>query len=469
MPKRRPHDEAVDYREPEAEEKAQIRETVQPRKASALTKETRERMQNDPRWATMTEDETEEVRLAFEATLLNDVPRVSEVLDEEAVRTLAVDQSVNVMARRADRVGQAPTDLKTGMLALFPERLPDAFQVGKVLPIGREQRLHFIRDKHNSLQDILTFFPLSPIAVFTPKLLLLLTLGEAATPTQDSFLLFQAYIACMSLLMNHPDIRSRKKAVFDFIEQSARDKTLTRLDVETFAASLTFAYEIDDPLRAENMRMAIVQAYDDNLLDSDASVLSEVMETTSFIAPGQAQPYGTARVGMYVEDVFAQHSQQGIQVCQDICDEMNPDSEVDAREFTTQMLNVYERTICNMLMHCFKKPVFFREYIGDLCSTPVFPETEQIHEEVEISLQQSKAHFTNARRAILQSVDPSFDNQTSDDEVLTRFIEFNFQEETDLANAMANMTVTAHEFEAKELIKGVSVDEEAQPFDEIIE
>ena len=444
-----------------------MRETIQPRKTSVLTKETRERMQSDPRWAKMTDEETEELRLAFEANLsVGAHPQVSDVLDDEAVRTLCVDQSVNVMARRADRVGQAPSDPKTGMLALFPERLPDCIQVGKVLPLGKEQRLHFMRDKHNSLQDILTFFPLSPTAVFTPKLLLLLTLGEPATPTQDSFLLFRAYIACMSLLMSHPDIRSRKGAVFDFIEQSARDKSLTRLDVETFAASITFQYEIDDPLRAENMRLAIVQAFDDNLLDNDASVLMEVKQTTSSVMAGEAPPYSVARVGMYVEDVFAQHSQAGIQLCQEICEEMNPDNEVNPNDFTVRMLRLYEQTICKLLMYCFKQPVFPSEYVDELCSKDVFPEPEQVHEEVVFALKESNTNFTKARRAILQSVDPSFDSSVCDDnEILAYFIGFNFQEETDLASAMANMTVASHEFQAKELIEGISVDEEEEVFE----
>ena len=494
--KRRAGSEAVDEREEGAEEAATEEATLVPRKQSSMTKDTLQRIRGDQRFARVDEDEADALRKQFESTLVildeeTGEPREYDTKKPADLEYLAREKNMNVLAR-ADGVHGLPDDMRTGMVSMQKDELPEDFNSTGVLPLSGFQVKYYMRDEANTFADILMFAPIMPIPVFTPKLLNALMLGTPTFPTQDSFQLLKTYMAVLQLLRGSVTTRSRARDAVEWLCNRTEEHSITREDVARFTDNATFRCSIDDPTAADVLRMSVVQKFDAGELD-DVDGIREFLPYIATVA--RYDGAGWAPAGrVFADDVMEEHAEQGIALCAEvgaIVERALATDPIDytavlgvVQHYTLRFLRLYETSIMRMLEEASKIGATVpRMYFGDLAS-PIdrVPAPEEVHISVRDSVRKAREFLTQVRNETLDlgvavAHNPAREPETAPTDVehndcvpsieelsaFISFVNYHADDEATFANSVARMQAAVHVVEPKELVEGLSVPEEHTP------
>lgn len=484
--------EVVDEREEGAAAAADEEATLVPRKPTLLSNGQLDR--EDRRFKRADEDEAEKMRKQFESTLVlldeeTGESREFDTKSEADLAFLAREKDMDVLSR-TDGVHGMPEDMRTGMINITKAELPEDINTTNVLPLSGFQMKSFMRDMANTFADILMFTPIIPIPVYTPKLLNLLMLGTPSPPTQDSFQLLKTYMAVVHLLLAGDSTRKRSRSAIDWLCTRVEDRSLTRTDVERFAAHVQFRCAVDDPDADDVLRRSL-------LLKFDAGDLADVDSIRAF-APFIATVHrydGAGWMGggrVFGEDVMEEHTERGITLCEEVGDVVDRALAADpiaytevfgvVQIYTLRFLHLYETTIMRLLEEAsIIGATIPRKYFDGLSSpTDRVPEPAEAHLIVCASVRAAREFLTVVRNETLDLGVQVVHNTPKPDVVLKRqttednahndcvptvqelhaylaFVNYHADDASVFAESVARMQQAVHSVVANELIEGISV------------
>lgn len=485
--KRRPaRNDGVDERDQDA-----VEDDLRERKPSSMNKVQLRRLREDQCAKQVNEDEAEALRKQFQKMLVvidekTGAEREIDVSKPADLEYMAREQNVDVLARQ-DGVHGMPKDMRTGMISMAKNELPGDLNSTGVLPLSGFQVKLFMRDAANSIADILMWMPIIPIPVFTPKLLNLIMLGTPSYPTQDSFQLLKTYIAVLQLFNAGETVHKRGRAAFEWLCQRIEDNSVTRDDVTRIADNVTFKHETEDTVRADVLRLSLLQKFDaDELTVESAAEFIPFVATVARYDGAEWAP--SDRV--FADDIMEEHSSSGSELCAEVGVVVDRALEAfDAtiilgivQHYTLMFLRLYEASIMRMLQEASKLgDTIPLKYFGDLASpADRIPDASEVHLSVRESVRKAREFLADVRNETMDlgvtvaHNAPAESNKTDTDELADAahndcvptveelyaylaFVNYHASDENALVNAVARIQTAVHVVEPKEIVEGISV------------
>ena len=371
------------------------------RGAQPMTKELYERMKQDPRFKKVEEEEIEKARKYMEEllTIVDDegCQRQADLKNEEDVRKLAFTRNLFVLNKECVT---EPKDIKTGFLRVRPETMPQDVNPHNFLPIYPAIMLEDFLAHRNSNDDILLWFPLINIPVFTPTLLMLLT-GEALAPTSDSFSIFRIYQISIHFLTHVDFTISRRTSCLNWLCSRLQSGRLQRDDIVLFANNVAVADGQKEFFNPNDL----IKKFDEKTLcleDIDRLQSEYVSNINKYGA-------GWSKDKVFREDVIEEHTQD----LQDLTEElytriesvMKCDDASQRQEgvlsvlfmMTVKFLHRYEISIMRLFWEASSKKSIPNGYWASLVTKTEQPLQTEVNAEVEECIIKNRQEITQLR------------------------------------------------------------------------
>jgi hypothetical protein len=496
--KRRPADDAPTSENGSADSSSKESGTNH-RGSRAERREIIDRMRSDPRYATVDKAEAQRLREEVASKLVvmdtdTGEQREVDVSNKDDIEYLIKNQGADVLSRDEEALGKFPKDMKTGMVALRRENLPDDLNNTGVLPLGALALKKYMRDAANSLSDILLWMPLINVPVFTPKLQQLLMVDTPTWPTQDSFQQLRTYIAVLKLLTHSETTRTRGREALDWLATRVEDRTVAREDIACIFEHASFKPQpraIDEVGEDDDDggEMWVRQMYHDHLRNFDdrtyaSEHIDELYTTVLTVERYDGAPWVKQDI-VFAEDIMEEHVAAGQQLCAEVggaIDQIEDQTDAAAilgvvMTYTVRLLRLYEVAIMRVLSHAsLIGDTIPEKYFGELASkTDVLPEPGEVHVAVRKLVRSGREEITKVRaEAIGVDIPPPNSVHESDEDnahadvvpsieelyfYVHDFLNYNANEESDLVEVVERMQNAVHITEPAPIVEGMSVPE----------
>ena len=368
-----------------------------------------DRMKKDPRFQKVEEEEIRKIQEKFDSLLsITDhdtgKSRLANLKDEKDLKELCTTR--NVFVRKSGTEGQLPSDPKTGYISLRHETLPEDFQraiqEAGLLPIVPAILKDEMETHKNSVDDIILWFPLINVPVYTSNLIMLLT-GEAVLPVSDSFSMFRLYITIIRFLGSVDFTKSRKFTVINWLGNLFQSKKLKRKQLVKFVKNAIL--KDDKELLASPNDLLI--AFDEKRLN-----LQDILRLKDYLKDVKKYDCGWSNNRIFREDIIEENIIDKKELCEQLYNKINEIDSQNAQDwynkmidiiyiFTFKYLHCYEICIMRLFEDASIKPTIPQRHRTDLATKPNIPLTEHINSEFEKLLLKNRKEITTIRNEIL--------------------------------------------------------------------
>lgn len=368
-----------------------------------------DRMKKDPRFQKVEEEEIRKIQEKFYSLLsITDhdtgKSRLANLKDEKDLKELCTTR--NVFVRKSGSEGQLPSDPKTGYISLRHETLSEDFQraiqEAGLLPIVPAILKDEMETHKNSVDDIILWFPLINVPVYTSNLIMLLT-GEAVLPVSDSFSMFRLYITIIRFLGSVDFTKSRKFTVINWLGNLFQSKKLKRKQLVKFVKNAIL--KDDKELLASPNDLLI--AFDEKRLN-----LQDILRLKDYLKDVKKYDCGWSNNRIFREDIIEENIIDKKELCEQLYNKINEIDSQNAQDwynkmidiiyiFTFKYLHCYEICIMRLFEDASIKPTIPQRHRTDLATKPNIPLTEHINSEFEKLLLKNRKEITTIRNEIL--------------------------------------------------------------------
>ena len=317
--------------------------------------------------------------------------RKADVKNRDDVKKLAAVRNVLVRSEGCS----FPKNPKTGYVRVTHESLPYELkyilQKSGLLPVYPAVLKEEFMDYKNSIDDIIAWFPLVNVPVYTSTLSMLLT-GDAAWPVSDSFSILRIYIQIVRYASHVDFTRSRRLTALAWLGNRLESRSLTRMDLELFAANATV---IEDSKELANPRDLITKFDNGHLTPPDIYRLREYVHDVKRYESG----WSSERI--FREDIVEEHQRDKMELTEKLCEKVDAIKAENAKEkyertlrilyeFTFKFLHCYEVCIMRLFEDASISPCLPEKYRGDLITLVRVPPMDHVNEDLEKLLVQHR-------------------------------------------------------------------------------
>ncbi len=368
-----------------------------------------DRMKKDPRFQKVEEEEIQKIQEQIYSLLAitdHDTGklRLANLKDEKDLKELCTTR--NVFVRKSGSEGQLPSDPKTGYISLRYETLPEDFQrviqEAGLLPIVPAILKDEMETHKNSVDDIILWFPLINIPVYTSNLIMLLT-GESVFPISDSFSIFRLYITIIRFLGSVDFTKSRKITAINWLGNLFQSKKLKRKHLVKFVKNAIL--RDDKELLASPNDLLI--AFDEKRLN-----LQDILRLKDYLQDVKKYDCGWSNNRIFREDIIEETMNDKRGLCEQLYNKINGIDSQNIQDwynkmidiiyfFTFKYLHCYEICIMRLFEDASIKPTIPQKHRTDLATKSNIPLIEHINSELETLLIKHRKEITTIRNETL--------------------------------------------------------------------
>ncbi len=378
------------------------------------------RMKNDIRYRKLTTNELYELENHFGSLLNiddgNGNSHTANLNDENDMKQLCATNNVFVYTGKETKL---PLH---GYVSLRYETLPQEFQIQlkkmEILPLQPEILKDQISVNRNNVDDIMLWFPLINLPVFTSSLTMLLTM-EAVFSVSDSFSMFRLYITIILLLNSVDFTKSRKVFAINWLSNLFQSKKLTKDHLVKFAENAILKEGSSSFVSPNDL----ITAFNENRL-----TLENIERLKDYLKDVRKwNECEWANDIVFREDIIEENTNDKKELLQELYEKINEIVDQKNAEdwykkvvdviynLTFKYLHCYEICIMRLLEDASFNPTIPEKYRTDLATKIDIPSTEYINHEIEKLLIKHREDINKIRNTILLKTESIQKNENKED------------------------------------------------------